>query len=143
MLVNVGDYADQYAELPANVKIASWYPQPSVIAQVDAVIHHGGNNSFTECLYFGRPAIIMPYVWDGHDNAMRVEETEHGFRMDRYDWTEEELAHKLQACIEDPAIKYNLVSTASHMQNASGPEKAARIIEDLAGPAGPDKDATA
>ena len=52
--------------------IDSWFPQPSVIPQVDAVIHHGGNNSFTECLYFGKPAIIMPYVWDGHDNATRV-----------------------------------------------------------------------
>ena len=52
--------------------IDGWFPQPSVIPQVDAVIHHGGNNSFTECLYFGKPAIIMPYVWDGHDNATRV-----------------------------------------------------------------------
>jgi MGT family glycosyltransferase len=143
VLVNVGDYADQYGELPANVKIAGWYPQPSVIAQADAVIHHGGNNSFTECLYFGKPAIIMPYVWDGHDNATRVQETEHGFRMDRYDWTDEELARKLKACLEDPAMKYNLVSTATHMQNADGPEKAASIIEELALGAGSGKDATA
>ena len=57
------------------------FPQPSVIPLVDAVIHHGGNNSFTECLYFGKPALIMPYVWDGHDNAMRVDETGHGFRL--------------------------------------------------------------
>ena len=59
------------------------------------MIHHGGNNSFTECLYFGKPAIIMPYVWDGHDNATRVEETGHGFKLDRYDWTDEELAGKI------------------------------------------------
>ena len=69
--------------------VESWFPQPSVIPQVDAVIHHGGNNSFTECLYFGKPAIIMPYVWDGHDNATRVEETGHGFKMPRYDWTDD------------------------------------------------------
>ena len=75
-----------------NVHIDKWYPQPSVIPQVDAVIHHGGNNSFTECLYFGKPAIIMPYVWDGHDNATRVQETGHGFKLDRYDWTDEEMA---------------------------------------------------
>ena len=81
-----------------NVIIESWFPQPSVIPQVDAVIHHGGNNSFTECLYFGKPAIIMPYVWDGHDNATRVEETGHGFKMPRYDWTEAELLAKLDAC---------------------------------------------
>ena len=69
------------ATLPDNVIIQGWYPQPSVIPQVDLVIHHGGNNSFTECLYFGKPAIIMPYVWDGHDNATRVQETGHGFKL--------------------------------------------------------------
>ncbi|TIU57883.1 MAG: glycosyl transferase family 1, partial [Mesorhizobium sp.] len=63
-LVNVGGYKDQYTDVPGNVIVDSWFPQPSVIPQVDAVIHHGGNNSFTECLYFGKPAIIMPYVWD-------------------------------------------------------------------------------
>ncbi len=131
-LVNVGDYEDQYGELPANVKIAGWFPQPSVIAQADAVIHHGGNNSFTECLYFGKPAIIMPYVWDGHDNATRVQETGHGFKLHRYDWTEEELAQKLEACLNDLAMKQKLLAAASHMQAAHGTEKAAQIIEELA-----------
>ena len=86
-LFNVGDYLAEYEAPPPNVHLASWYPQPSVIPQVDAVIHHGGNNSFTECLYFGKPAIIMPYVWDGHDNATRVHETRHGLKMPRYDWS--------------------------------------------------------
>ncbi|TGP49077.1 glycosyl transferase family 1, partial [bacterium M00.F.Ca.ET.229.01.1.1] len=90
-LGNVGGYRDQYTDVPGNVIVDSWFPQPSVIPQVDAVIHHGGNNSFTECLYFGKPAIIMPYVWDGHDNATRVQETGHGFGMPRYDWTDAEL----------------------------------------------------
>lgn len=50
-LVNVGAHKDQYTNLPGNVIIDSWFPQPSVIPLVDLVIHHGGNNSFTECLY--------------------------------------------------------------------------------------------
>ena len=111
--------------------IESWFPQPSVIPQVDAVIHHGGNNSFTECLYFGKPAIIMPYVWDGHDNATRVEETGHGFKMPRYDWTEAELLAKLEACLTDPAMKAKLAATSKHMQAQNGPEKAAGLLEKL------------
>lgn len=130
-LVNVGDYKDAYGGVPKNVIIESWFPQPSVIAQMDAVIHHGGNNSFTECLYFGKPAIIMPYVWDGHDNATRVQETGHGFKMPRYGWTDEELAEKLQSCIEDKTMHAKLAATAAHMQARSGPEKAARILHGL------------
>ncbi|MDU8945262.1 glycosyltransferase [Ovoidimarina sediminis] len=131
-LVNVGDYKDAYDDIPPNVHIEGWYPQPSVIPLVDAVIHHGGNNSFTECLYFGKPSIIMPYVWDGHDNAMRVQETGHGFKLDRYEWTEEELLEKIEAMLADDAMAARLAKTSAHMQSQNGPEKAAGLILDLA-----------
>jgi UDP:flavonoid glycosyltransferase YjiC (YdhE family) len=130
-LVNVGDYGAEYADLPPNVMISNWFPQPSVIPLVDAVIHHGGNNSFTECLYFGKPAVIMSYVWDGHDNAMRVQETGHGFRSDRYDWTDADLLAKLETCLTDPAMQAKLAATSTHMQSQNGPEKAAGLLEAL------------
>jgi MGT family glycosyltransferase len=130
-LVNVGDYKASYDSVPGNVIIDSWFPQPSVIPQVAAVIHHGGNNSFTECLYFGKPAIIMPYVWDGHDNATRVQETGHGFKMPRYDWSDADLAAKLAACINDHAIQAKVKATSADMQSKNGPQKAASILDTL------------
>ena len=130
-LVNVGDYIGEYDDIPDNVHIASWYPQPSVIPQVDAVIHHGGNNSFTECLYFGKPAIIMPYVWDGHDNATRVQETGHGFGFHRYDWSDEQLAEALNTCLTDRAMQDKLAATSAHMQSRHGPTKAAGILDGI------------
>lgn len=131
VLVNVGDYQDAYDQIPDNVRIASWYPQPSVVEQVDAVIHHGGNNSFTECLYFGKPALIMPYVWDGHDNATRVQETRHGLKMHRSDWSDEEFENALNTLLTDSEMQNNLASTSRHMQAADGRKKAARIIDQL------------
>ena len=122
-LVNVGDYKDQYTDVPANVHIDSWYPQPSVIPKVDAVIHHGGNNSFTECLYFGKPAIIMPYVWDGHDNATRVDETGHGIKMDRYDWTDADLKANLERMLTDRKMKAKLKATSKLMRSRHGPDQ--------------------
>jgi len=132
-LVNVGDYRASYDTPPGNVHLADWYPQPSVIPQVDGVIHHGGNNSFTECLYFGKPAIIMPYVWDGHDNATRVQETGHGFKLDRYRWTGDELAAKITAMLTDSAMQARLAATSAHMQSHHGPAKAAGILDGLLG----------
>ena len=130
-LVNVGDYAGAYSDLPPNVVIDGWYPQPSVIPRTDLVIHHGGNNSFTECLYFGKPAIIMPYVWDGHDNATRVQETGHGLHLDRYEWTDEDLLEAVESCLGDSAMRSKLRATSDHMQSRSGPEKAAGLLEAL------------
>ena len=130
-LVNVGGYKDQYTELPPNVIVDSWFPQPSVIPQVDVVIHHGGNNSFTECLLFGKPAIIMPFVWDGHDNAMRVQETGHGYRLGRADWTEAQLAARIHDCLHNRALHARLAATSAKMRGQDGPAKAARLLVGL------------
>jgi len=131
VLLNVGDYIERYKDVPKNIHIAAWYPQPSVIPQVDMVIHHGGNNSFTECLYFGKPALIMPYVWDGHDNATRVEETKHGLSLNRYSWTDEHLKSTLEVLLDDSTIHETLKKSSKHMQQQDGPAKAARILTQL------------
>lgn len=137
-LVNVGDNLDSYPNVPPNVILDKWFPQPSVIPQVDAVIHHGGNNTFTECLLFAKPALIMPYVWDGHDNATRVQETGHGLKMHRADWTDEELGKALDILFNDQAIAAKLQQTSETMKASPGPEKAAALLEKLleSGPGG-------
>lgn len=131
VLLNVGDYIEQYKNVPKNIYIAAWYPQPSVIPHVDMVIHHGGNNSFTECLYFGKPALIMPYVWDGHDNATRVQETNHGLSLHRYNWTDEQMESSLQRLLDDLTIRDTLKKSSEHMQRQDGPAKAARILTQI------------
>ena len=128
-LFNVGEHVARYTDLPDNVIVSNWYPQPSVIAQVDAVIHHGGNNSFTECLYFGKPAIVMPYVWDGHDNAMRAQESGHGFSLHRYDWDAAELGEKLALCVGDKALAERLKNTSAYMRSRNGQQDAAHILD--------------
>ncbi|WP_280536253.1 glycosyltransferase [Halopenitus sp. POP-27] len=132
-LVNVGDYEDAYDdfEVPGNVAIESWFPQQTVIDRADVVIHHGGNNTFNECLYYGTPAIVMPYVWDGHDNATRVDETDHGVKLHRSDWTDDELAGAIETCLTDETIRENVDRTAEDMQSSDGRKKAATLFEDV------------
>ncbi len=130
-LVNVGGYVDSYRDVPENVILDKWFPQPSVIPQVDAVIHHGGNNTFTECLYFGKAAIIMPYVWDGHDNATRVHETGHGIKMHRSHWSEAELARNLDFILHDQAMRQKLAATAASMRRQPGSEKASLLLNQI------------
>lgn len=134
-LVNVGDYLDEYdeEEVPDNVVIEDWYPQQSVVDQADVVIHHGGNNTFNECLYYGKPAIVMPYVWDGHDNATRVDETNHGVKLHRSDWTAEELSEAIETCLTDEEIRTNVEATAEDMHASDGTRKAARLFDQLLG----------
>lgn len=131
-LMNVGDYLDQYSEVPGNVHLGSWYPQPAVIPHVDLFIHHGGNNSFNEALYFGKPAIIMPFCWDGLDNAARIHDTGYGEQLPRYTWTDGQLAGAIARLLGDEAMHGRLGTLSSRMKSAKGTEKAAEIIARIA-----------
>lgn len=76
----------------------------------------------------------MPYVWDGHDNASRAQETGHGLKLDRYDWSDSDLLAALARCLSDAGMKSRLAATAARMQAADGAGKAARLIAELALP---------
>jgi MGT family glycosyltransferase len=131
-LMNVGDYLDQYSEVPGNVHLGSWYPQPAVIPHVDLFIHHGGNNSFNEALYFGKPAIIMPFCWDGLDNAARIHDTRYGEQLPRYSWTDEQLVGTIERLLGDRVMQARLATLSARMKSAKGTEKAADIIARIA-----------
>jgi MGT family glycosyltransferase len=130
-LVNVGDYLDAYADLPGNVQVSSFFPQPALLRHVDAVIHHGGNNTFNEALYFAKPSIIMPFCWDGLDNATRIEETGYGLQLPRYAWTDAQFAGAIERVLTDAAMARRLRDISAHMQSQDGRRKAARLLDGL------------
>jgi MGT family glycosyltransferase len=131
VLVNVGERLAEYAEPPANVKLVAWVPQVALLPHCDVVIQHGGNNSLNETLYFGKAPLVMPFVWDGHDNAARVNDTGHGIGMHRYQWTDAELLGNVERLLTDPAIRRRLDATSAHMRAHDGRETAARHIDAL------------
>ena len=78
-------------ELADNMAGAEFLPQTTILPLVDLVITHGGNNTTTEAMHFGKPMIVLPLFWDQYDNAQRVDETGYGVRLDPYRFTDEEL----------------------------------------------------
>ncbi|MGR3742667.1 MAG: nucleotide disphospho-sugar-binding domain-containing protein [Pseudooceanicola nanhaiensis] len=132
-IVNVGGYFDSYDQVPDNVFLGDWFPQPSVVAQSDLFIHHGGNNSFCEALYYGVPSLVMSYCWDGHDNAQRTEATGVGARVDRSDWTPESLRETILTLLADTELHARLKAISTDMQRTPGPERAADAIMTMLG----------
>jgi MGT family glycosyltransferase len=130
-IVNVGGFRDAYRAVPDNVYLDAWFPQPSVVAKCDLFIHHGGNNSFCEALYFGVPSLVMPYCWDGHDNAERAVETGVGLRLDRAAWTPAELSSAVAALLGDRSMRDRLVANAAKMAATPGTARAAEAVLDL------------
>ena len=128
VLMSVGPYKDAYEGVPDNIHLDYWYPQPSVIPLVDLFIHHGGNNSVNEALTHGKPSVVLPYCWDGHDNAQRLEETGLGRRLDRYAWSNRELLDAIDGALNDVGMKRRLGAIGASLRKRNSRRLAAKAI---------------
>ena len=120
-------------ELAPNMHGAEFLPQTSVIPHTDLVITHGGNNTTTESLHFGKPMIVLPLFWDQHDNAQRVDELGLGVRLDTYRFTDAQLHGALTRLLGDTALRDRLDRAAAGIQARQGLRRGADVIESAAG----------
>jgi MGT family glycosyltransferase len=127
-IVSKGPQADEY-DLAPNMVGAEFLPQTSVLPQVDLVITHGGNNTVTESLYFGKPMVVLPIFWDQHDNAQRIDETGFGIRVDTYGHEPTDLTAAIARLLDDGALADRLAQTSRRLQAAPGTVLAADLIE--------------
>jgi MGT family glycosyltransferase len=130
VIVSKGPQHDQF-ELAPNMVGAEFLPQTSILPQVDLVITHGGNNTVTESLYFGKPMVVLPLFWDQYDNAQRVHDTGFGVRLDTFGHTRAQLTEAIDALLADESLRARLAAAASRLQSAPGTERAAALIEEL------------
>jgi UDP:flavonoid glycosyltransferase YjiC (YdhE family) len=131
VIVSKGPQHDQL-ELAPNMAGAEFLPQTSILPQVDLVITHGGNNTVTESLYFGKPMVVLPLFWDQYDNAQRVHDTGFGVRLDTYGHARAQLTSAVDGLLADDVLKARLAAVSSRLQAAPGTERAAALIEQLA-----------
>jgi MGT family glycosyltransferase len=127
-IVSKGPQADEF-ELAPNMVGAEFLPQTQVLPLVDLVITHGGNNTVTESLFFGKPMVVLPIFWDQHDNAQRVDETGFGIRLDTYRHAPEELHRAIARLLDDGELADRLAQVSRRLQAAPGTELAANLIE--------------
>jgi UDP:flavonoid glycosyltransferase YjiC (YdhE family) len=120
-------------ELAPNMWGAEFVPQTSVIPLVDLVITHGGNNTVTESLHFGKPMVVLPLFWDQHDNAQRMHELGLGRRLDTYAHEPDELIGAIESLLGDPLLPARLNGISRRLQDEPGTVRAADLIEKLVG----------
>jgi UDP:flavonoid glycosyltransferase YjiC (YdhE family) len=116
-------------ELAPNMWGAEFLPQVSVLPLADLVITHGGNNTTTEALHFGKPMIVLPLFWDQYDNAQRIAELGLGARLDTYRFTDEQLHGALRRLLTDGALAGRLSAASEKIRSSGGLERAADVIE--------------
>jgi MGT family glycosyltransferase len=120
-------------ELAPNMTGAEFLPQTSILPEVDLVITHGGNNTVTECLHFGRPMVLLPLFWDQYDNAQRIDETGFGRRLATYSHDPAELPAAIDELLADAALRRRLDAVSARLRATAGSERAANLIAGVAG----------
>lgn len=130
VVVSRGPQASEF-ELADNMAGEEFLPQTEILPKVDLVITHGGNNTVTESLYFGKPMIALPIFWDQHDNAQRLDETGFGIRLDTYRHSGTELTGAIERLLGDEELVARLARTSKRLQAARGTEVAADLIEQV------------
>ena len=126
-VVSMGPRADEL-ELAPNMVGAEFLPQTRIIPLVDAVVTHGGNNTTTESLHFGRPMVLLPIFWDQYDNAQRMDELGFGVRLDTYRFTDAEMAAALSTVL-GPAMRARVAAVGDGVRARDGLRRGADVIE--------------
>jgi UDP:flavonoid glycosyltransferase YjiC (YdhE family) len=130
-IVSKGPQHSEY-ELADNMVGAEFLPQIQIIPEVDLVITHGGNNTITEALHFGKPMIVLPLFWDQYDNAQRMDELGFGKRLATYAFTDEEMVSALDSLLGDADLHARMAANAAAIQARKGTEVGADVIEKVA-----------
>ncbi|CAG2103007.1 unnamed protein product [Medioppia subpectinata] len=106
IIVAKGVNHSQY-ELADNMWGDMFVPQIEVLPLIDLMLTHGGNNTVTETMYFGKPMIVLPLFFDQYDNAQRVQEKGFGVRLDPYECSEQQLLQSIDYVLNDKIIAEN------------------------------------
>ncbi|MFL5920752.1 MAG: glycosyltransferase [Gaiellaceae bacterium] len=117
-------------ELAPNMTGAEFLPQPAILPHVDLVITHGGNNTVTESIHFGKPMIVLPLFWDQHDNAQRMAECGFGVRLPTYEFEDEQLHEAIDRLLAGPHP--SLDEASRRLLAQPGTVRAADLIQSLA-----------
>ncbi len=130
-IVSKGPQHAEY-ELASNMWGAEFLPQTSLMPLVDLVITHGGNNTTTEALHFGKPMVLLPLFWDQYDNAQRMDERGFGRRLRTYEFTADELTGAVDGLLADTDLRSRMDAMGSAIRARRGKERAADVIERVA-----------
>lgn len=129
-VVSMGPQAD-LLKLAGNMTGAQTVPQTRVIPQVDVVISHGGNNTVTESLHFGKPMVLLPLFWDQYDNAQRMDELGFGIRLDTYGHSPAELRAAVDRLLADTELRRSMAAMGERIRARDGLTKGADVIESV------------
>lgn len=96
LVVSAGSNIEKLQEYQSvSVIIEEFIPQKGLLPYMDQVIFHGGCNTFTEAIFYGKPMVILPFSSDQFNIAYDAERKELAEILDPNTFRERDLVEAL------------------------------------------------
>ncbi|OGR46522.1 MAG: hypothetical protein A2X34_03220 [Elusimicrobia bacterium GWC2_51_8] len=119
----------ELGRLPANIAACRYVPQLRILADCDAFISHGGMNSTIEALYYGRPMVVIPQMYEQRFIARRLEELGLAISLSRGEVTSKKLRECVRRAVENRPMRERINKMRLKLKGSGGARKAALEIE--------------
>ncbi|MGX1372865.1 UDP:flavonoid glycosyltransferase YjiC (YdhE family) [Streptomyces canus] len=113
VVVAAGERTGALADLAGDrAVVVPSVPQQALLEHVDAMVHHGGGNSFTECLRAGVPALVLPFSSDQFSVAADAQRSGAGVVRDPNTLTSDDVSTALRTLWADADSRLPRLSAA-------------------------------
>ncbi|RFM27232.1 glycosyltransferase [Deminuibacter soli] len=119
-------------EWPSNFIVQDFVPQSAVMAQMDAVICHGGFNTVNDTFLHGLPMIITPIAYDQFHTASLIERAGCGIKLRYKRLRIPDLQQALHNVLHNPQYRLAAQRIRETYINAGGNDAAVFHLEQFA-----------
>lgn len=116
-----------------SVRWVGWAPQASVLAspKVCAFVSHMGANSYREALWFGKPVLAVPLLWDQYYCAWAAQTLGVGRVIRDFRIGERDLHDMVSDVVFNKKYEANARCLSSELKAENGDEQVVRFVRNL------------
>jgi rhamnosyltransferase subunit B len=113
------------------VFVCDYAPFSALFPQALATIHHGGIGTVGHALRAGKPQLVVPFLGDQFDNAVRVVRLGVGRLIGQNRYSPNRVACELTTLLGNPEFTSRAAAVGRDVKLEDGPEVVARVVDGL------------
>ena len=137
VIVSMGETANEFRDLPANIQVYDSVDQMAVLSIADAFVTHCGMNSASEGLYYNVPLVMVPQTPEQMAVAKRTEELGAGVMLPASDRSAEAIRNAIEDVLNDGTYKTAASKISDGFKRCGGVKEARMFLEKLVTPVSP------
>ncbi len=114
-----------------SIRVETFVPQVTLLSRdaVRAFVTHAGANSAVEAMYWGRPILGLPFMFDQHHFASRAVDLSVGLALDPHAFTSAQVRDAVRRLVLEPRFAAAARELSTRLKRTPGVKGAADLVE--------------